>query len=174
MAQNKTKVKEDKVQNIFQALLQFQREHFVVHKDSKNPYHNNQYASLESVIETVIKANKFDVFFYQSMEYQTKADGNVVPYINTVACHAPSETKIESRTLIIIKDPTNPQAMGSGITYAKRYGLMALFGLPSADDDGNEASNTRSGKGKPNPKTEPKSNVTNITNKTKTSTVGDL
>jgi hypothetical protein len=30
--------------------------------------------------------------------------------------------------------------MGSGITYAKRYGLQAAFGLPSEDDDGNAAS----------------------------------
>ena len=30
--------------------------------------------------------------------------------------------------------------MGSGITYAKRYGLQSMFGLPSEDDDGNEAS----------------------------------
>ena len=35
--------------------------------------------------------------------------------------------------------------MGSGITYAKRFGLQSMLGLPSEDDDGNEAS-------KPSPK----------------------
>tara|TARA_R110000744_G_scaffold55042_2_gene116511 strand:- start:298 stop:543 length:246 start_codon:yes stop_codon:yes gene_type:complete len=29
--------------------------------------------------------------------------------------------------------------LGSGITYAKRYGLQSLYGLPSEDDDGNQA-----------------------------------
>jgi len=29
--------------------------------------------------------------------------------------------------------------LGSGITYAKRYGLQSLYGLPSEDDDGNSA-----------------------------------
>ena len=33
----------------------------------------------------------------------------------------------------------NPHQMGSGITYAKRYGLQSLYGLPSEDDDGNDA-----------------------------------
>ena len=47
---------------------------------------------------------------------------------------------VEGRTLIKVKDPTNPQAMGSGITYAKRYGLQAAFGIPSEEDDGNAAS----------------------------------
>jgi hypothetical protein len=30
--------------------------------------------------------------------------------------------------------------MGSGITYAKRYGLQSALGLPSEDDDANDAS----------------------------------
>ena len=34
----------------------------------------------------------------------------------------------------------NPQKIGSAITYAKRYTLQAVYGLPSEDDDGNEAS----------------------------------
>lgn len=49
------------------------------------------------------------------------------------------------RTPVLVKDPTDPQKMGSGITYAKRYGLQSAFGLPSEDDDGNSAS-------MPNPK----------------------
>jgi len=36
--------------------------------------------------------------------------------------------------------------MGSGITYAKRYGLQSLLGLPSEDDDGNDASKEPKGK----------------------------
>ena len=40
------------------------------------------------------------------------------------------------------------QALGSAITYAKRYSLQAIYGIPSEDDDGN--SNTH------NPKVAPK------------------
>ena len=34
----------------------------------------------------------------------------------------------------------NSQAVGSAITYAKRYTLQSLYGLPSEDDDGEKAS----------------------------------
>jgi hypothetical protein len=39
--------------------------------------------------------------------------------------------------------------MGSGITYAKRYGLQSLFGLPSEDDDGNKATEEKKTNKKP-------------------------
>jgi hypothetical protein len=51
-----------------------------------------------------------------------------------------SGESVTGRTPVLTKDNTDPQKMGSGITYAKRYGLQAAFGLPSEDDDGNEAS----------------------------------
>jgi hypothetical protein len=35
---------------------------------------------------------------------------------------------------------TDPQGMGSAITYARRYGLQSACGIPSEDDDGNAAS----------------------------------
>ena len=40
------------------------------------------------------------------------------------------------RTKIVSKDPNDPQKQGSAISYAKRYGLQSIFGLPSDDDDG--------------------------------------
>ena len=41
---------------------------------------------------------------------------------------------------IISRDANDPQKMGSAITYAKRYGLQAMFGIPAdEDDDGNKA-----------------------------------
>lgn len=35
---------------------------------------------------------------------------------------------------------TNPQQQGSAISYARRYGLMAVLGVAGADDDGQAAS----------------------------------
>ena len=42
---------------------------------------------------------------------------------------------------IVKKDP---QGAGSAITYAKRYALQAMCGIPSEDDDGNLASTSKS------------------------------
>lgn len=39
-----------------------------------------------------------------------------------------------------LKDPTNPQAAGSAITYARRYALCSVIGICPVDDDGNAAS----------------------------------
>ena len=36
-----------------------------------------------------------------------------------------------------VKDPTNPQAVGSALTYARRYALCAVMGICPEDDDGN-------------------------------------
>jgi hypothetical protein len=35
---------------------------------------------------------------------------------------------------------TDPQGIGSALTYARRYGLMAMIGIAPEDDDGNAAS----------------------------------
>lgn len=45
---------------------------------------------------------------------------------------------IESGLTLTAKD-TTPQAIGSAITYARRYGLSALIGLAADDDDGQAA-----------------------------------
>ncbi len=38
-----------------------------------------------------------------------------------------------------VKDASNPQAVGSALTYARRYALMAAIGVAPEDDDGNTA-----------------------------------
>ena len=67
-------------------------------------------------------------------------DGDVLQFVRTSLIHAPSGGQRQSRTPILTKDKTDPQKMGSGISYAKRYGLQSIFGIPSNDDDGNAAS----------------------------------
>jgi hypothetical protein len=39
-------------------------------------------------------------------------------------------------TLVLPLSKRDPQAAGSAITYARRYSLQAIAGVPSADDDG--------------------------------------
>ena len=45
-----------------------------------------------------------------------------------------------SEDLILPMKKKDPQAAGSAITYARRYALQAIAGIPSEDDDGNMAS----------------------------------
>ena len=60
-----------------------------------------------------------------------------------------------SRTKIVSKDPNDPQKQGSAISYAKRYGLQSIFGLPSDDDDGEIANKAATTKPKNKPDAEP-------------------
>ena len=63
-------------------------------------------------------------------------------FLETIVSHDVDEKTLTSRYPIIVADnkKTDPQAMGSAITYAKRYALQAIYGLGTDDDDGNSAS----------------------------------
>lgn len=119
------------------ALLHFQMLHVSAVKDGKNPHFKSNYASLEAVIQAASKAHQFGICFTQEIDFESESS---MVFVRTTLIHAPSGETRSSRTPIRSKDPADPQKMGSGITYAKRYGLQSMLGLPSEDDDGNEAS----------------------------------
>ena len=56
--------------------------------------------------------------------------------------HDEDIAQLTSRYPILVADnkKSDPQAMGSAITYAKRYALQAIYGLATEDDDANSAS----------------------------------
>jgi len=128
------------LKNITKALIQFHNTGAAAKKTAKNPFFKSNYASLEEVIETVrVEAGKCGLTFTQPVDFN---EHHI--FVTTIVMHESGEY-ITGRTPVLVKDPTDPQKMGSGITYAKRYGLQSAFGLPSEDDDGNSAS-------MPNPK----------------------
>lgn len=116
--------------NIAKALLEFHKTNPHAYEDKRNPHFKNTYASLESVIKTVRTASQFGLTFTQEMDFEDD-----ITFVRTVMMHSSGATRV-SRTKIVSKDPNDPQKMGSAISYAKRYGLQSIFGLPSDDDDG--------------------------------------
>lgn len=127
--------------NLYGAMLEFQKLSVSAVKSGKNPAFKSNYATLEAVIEAVEQAQQFGLCFMQHIEYEQGSEGNVLAFVRTVVIHAPSG-EVNDRTVvpIFLGKAHNPmQALGSGITYAKRYGLQSAFGLPSEDDDGNGA-----------------------------------
>lgn len=103
-------------------------------KASTNPFFKSKYSDLSSVMQA-ISIPFFDngLSFVQGAEYQ---DGFIS--VVTRIMHASGQW-IESNTMLpTVKN--DPQAYGSAITYAKRFGLQALTGVPSIDDDGQYAS----------------------------------
>jgi hypothetical protein len=58
--------------------------------------------------------------------------------VETLLLHESGEW-ISCQTPIVCAKQNDPQAFGSAITYAKRYSLQAILGVPSEDDDGESA-----------------------------------
>ena len=121
--------------NLAVALIKFHDSGAAAKKGADNPFFKSKYANLEEVIETVrAEAGKVGLTFTQLVDF----DEHHI-FVTTILMHESGES-VTGRTPVLTKDNTDPQKMGSGITYAKRYGLQAAFGLPSEDDDGNAAS----------------------------------
>lgn len=123
------------MKEIATALLKAQTEMSNPKKGTSNSYFKSKYADLNAVREAVIpvlNANGISV-----LQPMTTVDGK--NYIKTVLLHESGET-IESLTEIIYAKTNDAQAQGSGITYARRYGLQSLVCVGADDDDGNAAS----------------------------------
>ena len=147
MTDTKTNTKKptpSKVYNLASAMLEFQKLSVSVKKDGKNPHFRSNYSKLESVIEAVNQGNQFGLFFTQEIDYvwTSHHDAKSEVVVVTTVRHENDENTYVSKLPIILSNANmeNPQKVGSAITYAKRYTLQAVYGLPSEDDDGNEAS----------------------------------
>lgn len=113
------------------ALNKAQSDFMVAKKDAKNPFFKSKYATLNSVYEAVAPAllsNGFTII-------QPIVDNNV----ETTLVHASGQF-ITSSCPIVCAKQNDPQAMGSAITYARRYSLASLLGvMTDEDDDGEKA-----------------------------------
>lgn len=121
------------------ALVNFNSEVSKISKDSENPFFKNNYASLDNIVEEVrpiLQKNKLSVMQFPS------GDGVNVS-ITTMIMHESGEW-IESEPLIMKPVKNDPQAIGSCITYARRYSLQAVLSLNTGeDDDGNNATHEK-------------------------------
>jgi len=104
-------------------------------KDSKNPFFKSSYADINSVREACIPSlNKHGITALQPTVFR---DGK--SFVQTLLLHESGEY-ISSLTEIICNKQNDAQSHGSGVSYARRYGLQSMCNLGSSDDDGNEAS----------------------------------
>jgi hypothetical protein len=123
------------MKEISAALLKAQTEMSNPKKGSNNPYFKSKYADLNSVREAVIPVlNSNGISVIQPMVH---LDGR--NFIKTVLLHESGEM-LESFTEIVYAKTNDAQAQGSGITYARRYGLQSMVCVGADDDDGNAAS----------------------------------
>jgi hypothetical protein len=123
-------IKSDSIDKIAAALAKAQANILAVKKEANNPFFRSTYADLTSVIDAV-KGPLLD----QGITILQPTDGADV---TTILLHVSGEY-LGSRTPIRVSKENDPQALGSAISYARRYGLQALVCLSSVDDDGEQA-----------------------------------
>lgn len=90
-----------------------------------------KYADLSDVIEAVreaLAAN--ELCFIQSVEGET---------LHTMLFHSSGERLGNIVPLVGAGSMTGPQAVGSSLTYSRRYGLTALLGVVAEEDDDAQA-----------------------------------
>lgn len=120
---------------IAKAFIKAQSEMANAVKGTTNPFLKNKYADLNAVREAVIPTlNKYGIAVLQPL---VTIEGK--NYVKTLLLHESGQT-MESLTEIIYARQNDAQAQGSGITYARRYGLQSLVCIGADDDDGNNAS----------------------------------
>lgn len=103
-------------------------------KGKVNPAFRSKYADLSSVIDAIKPALvENGLWFTQRTQ---RADGGVI--VETVILHASGQS-MSCGPLYMPATKQDAQGYGSALTYARRYSLMAAFGVPAEDDDGNAA-----------------------------------
>lgn len=103
-------------------------------KDSNNPHFGSKYADLASIREVSRKPLADNELCYFQRIRRTEMD----VIVQTTLLHSSGEFIRGDCELPVVQ--RTPQAVGSSITYGRRFGLAALLGIVAdEDDDGNAA-----------------------------------
>lgn len=127
----------ESISELATAMAKAQADMKAAEMNSKNPFLKNSYADLGSIIEAIRPAiAKYGISFTQMPSF----DGEKVT-VDTLIMHASGQWLRSTLTLAIEgeKGLSLAQVMGKAITYLRRYGLSAMFGVyADKDDDGND------------------------------------
>jgi hypothetical protein len=112
-------------------LLEVKKEIGTLSKNSKNPFFKSQYLDLTAIIEAVEPIlQKHGLVLLQPIKT------NVV---STEIYDAESGKLVCESSMMIPEQITDPQKLGSCVTYFRRYTLKSLLAIAEQDDDGNLA-----------------------------------
>ncbi|MFZ4411476.1 MAG: ERF family protein [Bacteroidales bacterium] len=124
----------ESIAKIAPALVKAQSEMSGAVKSANNPFFKSKYSDLNAVREACIPAlaaNGLSV-----LQPTVTIDGK--SFVETIILHVSGEF-IGGQTEIIAAKQNDAQSHGSGVSYARRYGLQALLCIGAEDDDGEKA-----------------------------------
>jgi len=123
----------ESIKNLAEAMAQAQGAMGAAIKGSLNPFFKSKYADLGAVIEAV--KEPFAAHGLSYVQFPVSGENSVG--VTTRIMHSSGEWLEQSFFIPLGK--IDAQAVGSAITYARRYALQAIAGIPAEDDDGNAA-----------------------------------
>lgn len=143
----------ESLNEIAEALSNFQAEVKQPKKDKDNPFFRSKYVPLESIVSVIAQPLKNNGLSY----FQSIGTNGENVTVTTLVMHKSGQfiesDPVEAPALQTRKDGVkeyNAQGVGSGSTYLRRYSLAAALGIASEDDDdgnsvsGNNANTSKS------------------------------
>ena len=118
------------IKHINQKLFNLQQEIGAISKDASNPFYKSKYFDINSLIKQLNPL----LLKYKLLLLQPIEDNMVVSRIVCI------ESNSAVNSFLTIPEVSDPQKLGSAITYLRRYTLSSLLGLQAEDDDANAAS----------------------------------
>lgn len=113
------------------ALAIFHKEVGKIGKDAKNPFFKSNYASLPHILDEIAEPlEKAGLVLTQF------PDGSG---LTTMLIHANSGQYLEATYEMPVAKANDPQALGSAISYARRYAVSSILSLKIEDDDAESA-----------------------------------
>lgn len=125
--------KSDSIKALAMALCKAQAEMGGAKKGKDNPFFKSKYSDLSSVVAAIKEPFANNGLSY--VQFPIEDSGRIG--IETMLMHESGEYLSQSFTVQLTKQ--DAQGAGSALTYCRRYSLQAVAGIPSEDDDGNNA-----------------------------------
>ena len=128
----------ESIASLAAALVKASGEMKPIVKDRTNPHFKNKYATLDAITEAVRPVlARHGLTVVQGAVAPDSDQGHLTGFaVETMVIHASGEWM--SNAVFMPIDKASAQASGSAISYGRRYGLSALLGLTTDEDDDGE------------------------------------
>jgi hypothetical protein len=119
----------ESITNLTKSLALFHAKVGKIKKDAKNPFFKSNYASLSNILDEITMP-----LIESGLVITQFPDENGLV---SMLIHAESGEFLSSNYQMPVAKQNDPQALGSSITYARRYAISSILSLNVEDDDGN-------------------------------------
>jgi hypothetical protein len=122
---------------LLEAVLAVQQEAPTLPKDKTNPHFGSKYTPLDTIVETIGPLLSKHGLVWVTLPSGTHDE----PTLKYRLAHAATKESLEGEMPLLL-DKSSAQAMGSALTYTRRYSLCAVLNLVADDDDDGHAAGT--------------------------------